>query len=70
MFNFDKFSAATSELYNATLTQEDGRYFITYSSKHEYSAILNLHAQVLLKPWRGYTSMQELYREKDWTIID
>jgi uncharacterized repeat protein (TIGR02543 family) len=70
LFNFDKFSAATSELYNATLTQEDGRYFITYSSKHEYSAIINLHAQVLLKPWRGYTSTQELYREKDWTIID
>lgn len=69
LFDFDKFAVKSEDMTNVEFLEEDGRYFITYSSKHEYSAILNLHAQVLLKPWRGYTCIKEIYREKDWTII-
>ena len=68
LYDFSKFTAGPY-IENAELTVEDGRYFITYFSRYEYSAIMNLHAEIILRPWRGYTCIKETYREKDWTII-
>ena len=59
LFDFDKFAASEHELDNATVTKEDGRYFITFEAKHDSSSILNLHTHVILKGWRGYTSIKE-----------
>ena len=55
---------------NASITSENGRYFITYESKYEYSAIIKLHAEIILKPWRGYTTTKELYKEPNYTIAN
>ena len=60
LFDLKKFEASVSELNNATLTTDgNGRYFITFESRFDSSSIKNLHAQVILKGWRGYSSLKE-----------
>jgi hypothetical protein len=69
-FDFNAFKASTYELENASLTTQNGRYFITFESKHEYSAIIKLHAEILLESWRGYTTTKELYKIQSYTIAN
>lgn len=68
-FDYQSFESSISEITNADVFEEDGRFFITFSSQYDYSAILSLHAKVLMSSWRGYSDMKDTYRLKDYTIL-
>lgn len=63
LFDLDKFSAQAYETSGAIVSEENGKYYITYPSAEDYSTILNLHAQVILNSWRGYSSIKETMYE-------
>lgn len=62
LFDFDKFAAAADEIVEARLTQENGKWYLTFSSHDEYSQVNKLHMNMIARPWIGYTNNGDEYK--------
>lgn len=62
LFDFDKFVAAASEIKEAELAKENGKWYLTFSSHDGYSQVDKLHLNMIAKPWSGYVDNGDEYK--------